>query len=118
MTRWDEIERLVHDRIDGLTSAADDAKLDAILAADPELSRRARELHDVVAGLRSLDREQAPADFTRRVMDRVEATRGALTLTPRLTQLASRYYDCDGAPIRLRLDTLDPDALDVFVLAR
>ena len=48
----------------------------------------------------------------------VEATRGALTLTPRLTQLASRYYDCDGAPIRLRLDTLDPDALDVFVLAR
>ncbi|MCC7168850.1 MAG: hypothetical protein IT459_00245 [Planctomycetes bacterium] len=77
MTRWDEIERLVHDRIDGLTSAADDAKLDAILAADPELSRRARELHDVVAGLRSLDREQAPADFTRRVMDRVEATRGA-----------------------------------------
>lgn len=46
------------------------------------------------------------------------ATRGALTLAPRLSQLASRYYDCDGAPIRLRLDTLDPGAIDVFVLAR
>lgn len=76
MTHWDDIERLVHDRIDGIASAADEAKLDAILASDPELARRARELTDVVAGLRSLDREQAPADFTRRVMDRVESARG------------------------------------------
>lgn len=77
MTHWDDIERLVHDRIDGLTSAADEAKLAAILASDPELARRACELTDVVTGLRSLDREQAPADFTRRVMDRVASARGA-----------------------------------------
>ena len=35
---------------------------------------------------------------------------------PAMTQLASRYYACDGAPIELRLRTLDAPSLDVFVL--
>jgi hypothetical protein len=48
----------------------------------------------------------------------VDAARNAVRLAPRLTQLASRYYDCDGGTIRLDLITLDPGALDVFVLAR
>ncbi|MBB5207849.1 hypothetical protein [Chiayiivirga flava] len=35
---------------------------------------------------------------------------------PVLTQLASRYYACDGAPIELLLRALDAPSLDVFVL--
>lgn len=75
MTEWNDIERLVHDRIDGSTTPADDAKLDAALASDPELARRARELVELVDGLRGLDRERAPTDFAQRVMQRVDAAR-------------------------------------------
>jgi hypothetical protein len=72
MTEWNDIERLVHDRIDGALSAADTAKLEALLARDPALAQRARELAAMVRDLRSLADESAPPDFARRVMARVE----------------------------------------------
>lgn len=37
-------------------------------------------------------------------------------VAPTLTQLASRYYRCDGRTMALRMETLDVAALDVFVV--
>lgn len=36
--------------------------------------------------------------------------------TPRLAQLASTYHACDGTPLQVKLQTLDPASIDIVVL--
>lgn len=60
MSDRERLERLLDERLDGNLGEAEQAQLDAALAGDPQLARKARQLEELVEDLRTLPQAVEP----------------------------------------------------------
>ena len=100
----DDILRLIQEDIDGALPESDRTRLHAILSADPEAHRLHADLKRIGSAIASMPPVQAPADFTRKVMDRLPVAQAPVRAAIRpAAQSTSRWIDRVFAPANRRV---------------